>query len=370
VAVLKPEAFLALERTVARTIEGGWAPVARALMGRIEAATAAGRFADAFDLTRSITLANIVEKHRPRLEELAVSAVLFGASRLVDLQSTSLMQGQPLSSLLQGALNQLTVMIEDEAAEHLRVAAEQVVARAEETAHRQELALAKGERLEKTGMDLADALNAAVLGNGRGLIEVGANLTTSRLVSFGFLDQALSLDIDTYQVTEILDGRHCPVCAYMHGKTFRVAQEAGRVERLLQILDPAELRAAAPWPKQDTLSLQHLRAMSGEELQNAGLGSPPYHPLCRGLLARAGTVTEVISVRTAVPAQVVEPAPTKPPALEPEPPVAPLPALDKPGLQTLANQLQDPLLRGQVLAALDDDDLALARSLLLGVQAS
>ena len=359
-AALQPRAFLALETTMARSIEGGWASLARTLVARIEAAIQAKHFADAFDLARSITLANIVEQQRPRLEELAVAAVLFGASRVVDLQLTSLMQGQPLSSLLQRALNQLTVMIEDEAAEHLRAAAEQVVARAEETAHRQELALAKGEKLQKTGMDLADALNAAVLGNGRGLIEVGANLTTSRLVSFGFLDQALTLDIDTYQVTEILDGRHCPVCEYMHGKTFRVAQEAARVERLLQIFDPAELRAAAPWPRQDAASLAQLRAMSGEELQNAGLGSPPYHPLCRGLLAKAGTVTEVVGMRTALPAQVVEPAPTKPP-----PPQGPLPS-GKSELLALANRLQDPLLRDQVLTALDDDDLALARLLLRG----
>lgn len=362
-AALMPRAFLALETTMARSIEGSWAPLARSLVARLETAIEARRFADAFDLARSITLANVVERQRPRLEELAVAAVLFGASRVVDLQLTSLMRGQPLSGLLERALNQLTVMIEDEAAEHIRVAAEQVVARAEETAHRRELALAKGEKLQKTGMDLADALNAAVLGNGRGLIEVGANLTTSRLVSFGFLDQAQSLDIDTYQVTEILDGRHCPVCAYMHGKTFRVAQEAARVERLLQILDPAELRAAAPWPRQDAASLSQLRAMSGEELQNAGLGSPPYHPLCRGLLAKAGTVTEVIRVRTALPAQVVEPAPTKPPASQ-----GPLPA-GKPELLALANQVQDPLLRDQVLTALDDDDLALARLLLRGVQA-
>ena len=363
-AALQPKAFLALETTMARSIEGGWAPVGRTLVARLQTAIEAGRFADAFDLARSITLANIVERQRPRLEELAVAAVLFGASRVVDLQLTSLMQGQPLSSLLERALNQLTVMIENEAAEHLRVAAEQVVARAEETAHRQELALAKGEKLRKTGMDLADALNAAVLGNGRGLIEVGANLTTSRLVSFGFLDQAQSLDIDTYQVTEILDGRHCPVCAYMHGKTFRVAQEAARVERLLQILDPAELRAAAPWPRQDAQSLQQLRAMSGEELQNAGLGSPPYHPLCRGLLARAGTVTEVVPVRPQRLVQVVEPAPLPRPTLQPAS-RPPLLTLDKAGLLALAGQLPDPVLRSQVLAALDDDDLAMARALLL-----
>ena len=356
-ATLQPKAFLALETTMARSIEGGWAPLGRALVQRLRSAIEARRFADAFDLARSISLADIVERQRPRLEELAVAAVLFGASRVVDLQSTSLMRGKPLSGLVANALNQLTVMIEEDAAEHLRVAAEQAVARAEETVHRRELALTKGERLAKT-MDLADALNAAVLGNGRGLIEVGANLTTSRLVSFGFLDQALSLDIDTYQVTEILDGRHCPVCEYMHGKTFRVAQEATRVERILQILDPAELRAAAPWPRQDAASLAQLRAMSSDELQNAGLGSPPYHPLCRGLLARSGTVTELISVRPVLPTQMVEPPPGKP---------LQVPPAGKPELLALARQLQDPLLRDQVLAALDDDDLALARLLLRGV---
>lgn len=273
----KIEAFLVLEATVARTVTASWDPIARQAIKAISTALAANRFDEAYDIAERITLANVVEQQRRRLEELATSALLFGASRLVDLQSTALMSGKPLPSLVDMALNQLVAMIEEDAADNVRAATVKIIGRAEESFKHGQLAV------EKAEFDLADALNAAVLGTGRGLIDVGANLTTSRLVSFGFLDQAVELQIDTYQVSEILDGRHCAVCEIMHGKTFEVRHEHARVERVLQILDPAELKTAAPWPRQDKESLQILRGMSTSDMQNAGFGSPPYHPLCRGV---------------------------------------------------------------------------------------
>ena len=362
----KIEAVLALEASVGHSIAAGWLPIARAKMAEIGQAVARGRFTDAYDACASLTLTSLVERQRRRLEELGVAAVLLGASRLQPLQLTSLMTGErPLPQVIATALDQLTVMLEDDAADRIRTAAANVVALAEETRHQAEMSVFKSE------LDLADALNAAVLGNGRGLIDVGANLVTSRLVSYGFLDQALTLNLETYQVTEILDGRHCPVCEFMHGKTFRVAREAARVEQVLQILDPAELRSAAPWPKQDAASLQQLRSMSAGELQAAGFGSPPYHPGCRGQLVPSGTVVEVLQAKPPVSTQgasglpvfgqPVEPAPKKPPPAKPSIGTD----LGELELRALARLLPDPVLRGHVLAALDDDDLAMARALLL-----
>ena len=66
---------------------------------------------------------------------------------------------------------------------------------------------------------------------------------------------------------------------------------------------------------------------------------------------------ELIGVRAILPTQVVQPPPGKP---------LQGPSAGKPELLALARQLQDPLLRDQLLAALDDDDLAVARLLLRG----
>ena len=65
-------------------------------------------------------------------------------------------------------------------------------------------------------------LNDAVVNGGKVAADLGAQLTTSRLVSLGFLSEAQKLGVSKYQVDEVLDDRTCPVCEYMNGKTFDV----------------------------------------------------------------------------------------------------------------------------------------------------
>lgn len=146
------------------------------------------------------------------------------------------------------------------------------------------------EVLTKAELSLADRLNAAVM-QGTSLIDVGANLTTSRLVSLGFLAEAIDQQITTYQVNEVLDDVTCPVCQHMHGQTFDVSQEYSRLVTVLSVQDAKQLRSLAPWPSQTRDGLKKLRSMTAAEMQAAGYGSPPYHPGCRGHLSIAGTVT-------------------------------------------------------------------------------
>jgi hypothetical protein len=81
----------------------------------------------------------------------------------------------------------------------VRAAAARVVEQAEQAAKDAAFVV------RKTEPDLADQLNAAVLGTGKGLIHIAGNLTTLRLVSYGFLAQAKELLIDIYQVSEVRD---------------------------------------------------------------------------------------------------------------------------------------------------------------------
>ena len=74
----------------------------------------------------------------------------------------------------------------------------------------------------KAEFDLAAALNDAVDKGGKVAINLGATLTTSRLVSLGFLSQAMESGHKTYQVDEVLDDRTCPVCMEMNGTQFDV----------------------------------------------------------------------------------------------------------------------------------------------------
>ena len=150
------------------------------------------------------------------------------------------------------------------------------------------------EEVLKADSALVEKLNDAVLRGGQVAIDVGANLTTSRLVSFGFLAEATSAGLETYQVNEILDGKTCPVCRYMHGKTFRVDNEYSRTLQALSTGDPNELNSITPWPDQSRSGIADLYDMTPEEMQGEGYGSPPYHPGCRGMLMIVGSVDETI----------------------------------------------------------------------------
>jgi hypothetical protein len=151
-------------------------------------------------------------------------------------------------------------------------------------------------RLRKADDDqaLMDKLNDAVFNGGSVASDLGASLTTSRLVTLGFLVQAGESEATQYQVDEILDERTCPVCIYMNGKTFNVDSQYARTMQALGADDPATLKTITPWPGQSNEDLAELYGLSLDELQSSGYGAPPYHPGCRGMLTLVGTVMETI----------------------------------------------------------------------------
>jgi len=452
------QAYLSLEASVASTMKGRWRKIAAELMRELDPLLAAGRFSDAHEVVTSLSLSGVVQAERNRIEELAVSALLFGAHNCAGkIEDTGLIKNkQKIPEELQHGIDQLVVMIEHDGAELIRdtlhdlIRDEELLAKVikadiavqdlidnggmispEQTAPRRQslyvhrpliktdelldwakaqgfattlppddlhatvcfskvpvdwnviqhdplsLTVEGGKRaikrfgdaivlqfeshelqkrwqefqdvgaswdhdgyrphvtisydpnldittiepftgplvfggevfqpvknnwaddieevkLRKAEASLADRLNDAVMGTGRAVIDTGANLTTSRLVSFGYLAEARERNITTYQISEVLDEDTCPVCRYMHGKTFTVEDEYTRVIQALTTQNPQDLKLIAPWPSQSKEGLKNLNAMSLGDMQAAGYGSPPYHPGCRGLLANTGTVTEKV----------------------------------------------------------------------------
>ena len=139
--------------------------------------------------------------------------------------------------------------------------------------------------LRKAEMSLADQLNAVIQKGAKPPIDLAASLTTSRLVTLGFLTQAQNDGHTQYQVDEVLDERTCPVCVLMNGKTFDVAQQYSRTIQCLSASDPMDLKALAPWP-----DLEDVQGLDEDALQAGGYGAPPYHAGCRGVLSLAGEV--------------------------------------------------------------------------------
>ena len=292
----KLQAFLSLEKSTAGTLASVWTATARKALAALRPLLEERRWDEAYDIADRLTMQGVVATHRRRLEELAVSALLFGAHHVAGkVGETSFVKGRkPLPSGLHQALDQLAVMVEQGGGEMVRNQLHALI-HAEET-QVDGVPAAPVSIFKAEGMTLAERLNAAVLGTGGAVIDIGANLTTSRLVTLGFLAEAVERSIDSYQVNEVLDERTCPVCEYMHGKVFEVAQEHSRVLTALGSMDPKELRSLAPWPSQTKAGLAALNSMSLGEMQAAGYGSPPYHPGCRGVLVLVGTVEERIAL--------------------------------------------------------------------------
>lgn len=137
---------------------------------------------------------------------------------------------------------------------------------------------------KKSTDDLADMLNAAVDGTSKMMSSISANLSTSRLVSYGFLHGAHELGIRKYQLQAVLDERTSDICRELDGRVFEVDRALSYAERVLRTTDPEELKSIAPFLKGTKAAIKHLHETSDQDLQAQGVMVPPFHPGCRTVL--------------------------------------------------------------------------------------
>lgn len=285
--MMKPrhKAYLAVEASVTNALRKAFEPFGHKLARELRELALSGKFAEAHKVVREFQLDPVIEKIRPKLEELAVTAILFGASRRKNPWKTGFATGKFDPRLtIANSVKQLIGIAAMNAESWIREAAEKVL-------HDYEDANRRGGPVLKTDEDdLAAKFAAAVLGNGRAVMDIGANLTTSRLAAYGFLAEAESDGATQYQVSEVLDDRTCPVCVAMHGRTFSVSRAKAHLDMVMMLDNPEDLRSAAPWPKQNKASVAELEAMTDEEVEASNTATPPYHPGCRGILVPVGDV--------------------------------------------------------------------------------
>jgi hypothetical protein len=302
----KLSAFPEIEISLADKLKKAWTPIAADIEKRIVEACEAGDEAAAVAVLNDLTAEKMVEKLNGYIKLQLSNALLLGSSWVDGLETSIYVKDKKLPPIFYSAKKQFENMIVVNMIEQVRKTASKVIAnyfdlKSQAAVLKQELADAtlvmfndaRALRLKKADDEmskLASALNAAVDGNGKGLIDVGANLTTSRLVSYGFLSQASAVGETTYQITEVLDEKICPFCEMMHGKKFEVDPAMTKMETILQEEDPEALKALAPWPKITKENMKTYKGMSNDTLKNNGWDVPPYHPLCRGTLVVAGSV--------------------------------------------------------------------------------
>lgn len=135
---------------------------------------------------------------------------------------------------------------------------------------------------------------------GDAFFDLASSLHTSRVSSYGFTAEALALGYEEYQINEQLDSHICPVCAEMHGKTFKVADARALLGIALRVENPDDLKSLQPWPKQDKATVESIKSMTPEELVSNHWHIPPFHPKCRGLLGRVGKVPTKEQITTGV----------------------------------------------------------------------
>ena len=291
---LKPENFLILERSLSDRLKKRWAQQFGPIKKRLLAAVKNDDPITAHDIVESLDqLAELHKGMHSYIEYVSTAALLFGASRVRPLNETTLMKGPKRVPPAVKAATKVFEKLLLESRKTIKKIAHQMlneIERQKVLEHEAELFKADAIKDEQYYIDRIQEA-------GEGTIDIAASLHTSRLSSYGFLVEAEATNVTEYQIDEVLDSRTCALCNYMHGKTFTVERSLGKVEQVVMVDDPEELKVIAPFFQQTKESLRELHTLSESELQAKGLDMPPFHPGCRGLLAVAGTITEVEPVR-------------------------------------------------------------------------
>jgi len=289
----KLESFIQIEEAVQRSLGSVWVNHADPIMRKITAAAKRGETQEADLLVDQLTF-EVLQEVGGRVEFLFDIAVMFGAGQLTE-EGRTVFDETGMPDMPARALDSMLRGFEVSSIEHVRRLVTEGLADIEQTIHEEQQAVKEEQgdliKLKKQSIsEIADRLNDAVIGTGKGLLDVGANLSTSRLVSFGFLSEASARGIDTYSITEQLDRRTCPVCRRMHGQTFRVERPIVRIVEQLTTVNVEDLKSAWPFPRASKAGLRELEELTNDDLQAKGWDTPPFHPACRGVLQRTGSV--------------------------------------------------------------------------------
>lgn len=290
------ETFITIEETLADAVRAIVEAKTQTIADDARAAWDAGKPEQARHIIDSFTLHGAFDALRPRLVEIALNAVLFGGSRHKPVHETVWLQDPTVPHDAEKGADLFITILERDGAEIVRKRLHRFI---DEATGRTDDQYELFRKAEMTIDEFAQRINEVANGTATAIVDIAANVSTSRLASYGFLAQAQEDGLTRYQISAVLDERTCPVCAYMHGKVMDVSAAFDQTQEALSTSDPEELRRIAPWPKQDAASLRDLYDMTADELQDEGYGTPPFHPRCRCILVPVGEVKDPMSDATA-----------------------------------------------------------------------
>jgi hypothetical protein len=322
----REESFLVLEKSLTNRISRQWEQDINGTLNEIVRAVNEGRWQDAERLCDGLSMRNVAEKNKRYMEFIGMQAVLFGASRLTQGRVDRTMFTEPDAEVPEevGVASQaLSDGLSTEGSQDVCQWAMKLVA--EEKAAQEEAAYANDSASTGDVQDIEDVrtlserrkaatdtfirkFRSSVKSNGEAYINITGSLHTSRLGGWGFLQEAKFRGITEYQVSEQLDSRTCPVCRTMHGRKFAVGPADTKLNNWLSVDNLQQMKSIAPWPKQSKSAIKELASMSGNDIAAKGWDTPPYHPLCRGILVENGTLAEKLPVPREVVPEVTDDA--------------------------------------------------------------
>lgn len=279
--MITASAFRAIESSLFAKLTEVLEPITTALYAKVEDALAKGDFDHALQEFNTLNLTTLREELQGYIEYITSVAMLFGASRVTQQPGTSVV-GLGYEALATKQMSNLFLTAVTLKAElYLKEVGKTFILGQAAVQQANDQPVAKAD-------SVLQPFSSFMKGAGKAYLNITSSLHTSRVSAYGFTAEADALGLEEYQLNEQLDNRVCPICRVLHGKVFKVKDARALLNVATRVTDPDELKALHPWPPQTVAGLEAIKKMTNAELVQASWFVPPFHPGCRGLLARVG----------------------------------------------------------------------------------
>lgn len=248
-----------------------------------------GDLEGARDHVRDLTLAPLYEDNRSRIERYNLLAFKFGSKLITERPVGS--NAQMIPSIVTAATEQTGIMLISLSAtiqeRLLNKLTELDTALINESQKAEQDVDPKQRILTQFKQKLVQTARTS----GAALVDTIASLNTTRLVSYGFLNEAALTGITAYKYNALMDVRTTEICEHLNNRIFPIVNQLERLDTELRITDSDQMRTFAPFPKQS--QIEEFKSLSTEELIARGWCYPPMHFNCRSIIEYVEGVIQV-----------------------------------------------------------------------------
>lgn len=273
-------AYIKLEKALTSKLRGKWTPIALGFYNRIEEAVNAGDFAKAYAIAHTIDCTDLGVRNREYIKYVLLACANYGAAMAAGRSDTFVSAGTH-EKFLKGVVDGFIHSIEYNMTIQAVKGAVQSIAKSEAVYNQETVAKAEVTRFLRPFVEFAEPTDS--------MLQLISSLHSSRVSTWGFTAEADVLGFTEYRLSAVLDGRTSAFCRAINGKVFKVADARKSIVDILSLPNPEDAKNMQPWPSQTKDAIAGYHAMSAEELTDANLHIPPYHPRCRTLLVRSTT---------------------------------------------------------------------------------